>query len=314
MTSQHGAMLPSINEELGHSMLANTPGDYVTPQLDKAFGYATPQMIFNDGLYYRCIYILWCNKAKTKGIKNQGGTIQWCLPYDFVILDGCIWYINTKVWPGEPRCPYWDPTVEALLEHEPIGGYPQVHADWPDWNPNADEPSASAAAAPGDPAAAATARGVGCPWCGECTLRLEFGDQCTNPECGADTPISGIPIASYDPWQRLTPAKNDDVDPWLGLHESDRVVPQKDNRPLDQVRHRYQVKIKKGGKFEWKTYDDVDQHAPVIHLFSQIFTLREPWKLGRSTPRLLGERHRHQHRHIQRLGHELGRRVCDSYG
>ena len=91
-------------------------GTYCTPSLVTAVSYARPQVLFNDGVFHRCILELevdW-NKVLKHRTPQKRSMVQWVFNNTDVKLCGFWVYINSPPYAGEQRINHWEPTHECV--------------------------------------------------------------------------------------------------------------------------------------------------------------------------------------------------------
>ena len=125
-----GVLLESDNPCLGHDFWK--PGVYCSPNIDTALDYARPQVVFDDGVFYRVVIELRVNPDKQKAYRRKGG-VQMVYPTDGVAIHSVL--ISTKQFgKGDERLPDWQPELEAV----PVGFMgPEDMSDdtpWPPWS------------------------------------------------------------------------------------------------------------------------------------------------------------------------------------
>ena len=109
------------DKELGHRILEDKPGAYVTPRKNFAPGYATAQLLFHDESlpperqrWCKCIFECRTNINRRIGKKaGKNDNVQWVFPE--AALRVVAFHVATNCPPGdgEGRYAFWKPELEA---------------------------------------------------------------------------------------------------------------------------------------------------------------------------------------------------------
>ena len=110
-------MLPSSDEELGHRNLDSYKGEagvYVTPHMRTAFHYAAPQVLFQDGVYWRLLYQLAAN-GRYLHHKRDGGN-QYVFPSSSLQITHVWVQPCAQMGAGERVHVSWNPLLECRFQ------------------------------------------------------------------------------------------------------------------------------------------------------------------------------------------------------
>ena len=124
--AQNG-LASSCNADLGHNFLENHQGVYVTPKPGCAWGYATPQLLFQDQdldpdsqRWIRFIVEIDVDLKNRIGVKKgEKDNVQWIFPGWACLITKIIIATNAPPNAGDYRFFNWDPSLEA----GPVGTY-----------------------------------------------------------------------------------------------------------------------------------------------------------------------------------------------
>ena len=91
-------------------------GSYCTPNLRCAVSYGRPQVLFNDGVFHRCILELevdW-NRVLKHRSPQKSSNVQWVFSNTDIKLCGFWVFINSPPCKGEQRINHWEPKHECV--------------------------------------------------------------------------------------------------------------------------------------------------------------------------------------------------------
>ena len=112
---ENNYLLPSASEELGHRKLhwGGESGVYLTPHMYTSLYYAEPQLLFQDGVYWRLVYQLAARGAPLFHKKNNGN--QYVFPPSNVQITHVWVQPCTDIAKGTRIHISWNPLLECCL-------------------------------------------------------------------------------------------------------------------------------------------------------------------------------------------------------
>jgi len=114
-----GILLESTDEAKGHEY--QIPGVYVTIDQKLAESYARPQVLFNDGVYYKVMLDVRCDMSK-KRQKKKTKLDQWIFPPEAIAIVGILVLPGTKVEKGEEQLDIWQDELEVRPAESGVDG------------------------------------------------------------------------------------------------------------------------------------------------------------------------------------------------
>ena len=115
--ARFGKLLAAEKKSLGHGTLTNAPGVYLTPVRWTGWTYALPQIMFDNGRWFRFLCHVKTN-PELKSMKNQNRTKankQWVHPENGVQLLRILVATHAPPRAGDDRLWSWKPHLEALV-------------------------------------------------------------------------------------------------------------------------------------------------------------------------------------------------------